>query len=81
MHELVQEFISLISQVGFPIACCIFMMYQNTKKDEQRAKQNAEIQSKHDEQLTELRKVITDNTLATNNLVTLITHFLNKGDA
>ena len=80
MHEFVQEIISLISQVGFPIACCIFMMYQNSKKDEQRATQSAEMQAKHDEQLTELRKVITDNTIATNNLVTLITHFLNKGD-
>ena len=77
MNEVLQA----IGTVGFPIVCCMFLLWRDVKREEQQANKDAEVQKKHDENLNELRKVVTENTLATNNLVTLITHFLEKGDS
>lgn len=76
MNELIQA----IGTVGFPIVVCLIMIYRDIKREENSALRDAEVQKKHDENLVELRKVVTENTMATNNLVTLITHFLEKGD-
>lgn len=35
----VQEVINLISNIGFPIACCIYMMFNNNKA----VKENTEV--------------------------------------
>lgn len=75
------EVIQAIGTVGFPIVCCLIMIYRDIKREETMLLRDTEVQKKHDENLTELRKVVTENTLATNNLVTLITHFLEKGDS
>ena len=45
------EILEVINTVGFPVACCIALFYQNSKQDE-----------RYDKQMTELRQVIDNNT-------------------
>lgn len=52
--------INLISTCGFPIACCIFLMWQNAKQDDY-----------HRRQQDELRKSIDNNTDAIKELAKL----------
>lgn len=42
---------TLISNVGFPIACCIYLIYTNKKNGE-----------KHDEEVEKLRITVENNT-------------------
>lgn len=42
---------SLISSVGFPIACCIYLIYSNSKSAE-----------KHAEEVEKLRETVDNNT-------------------
>ena len=44
---------SLISSVGFPIACCIYLIYSNNKTAE-----------KHAEEVEKLRETVENNTKA-----------------
>lgn len=57
MNEVMQ----FISQVGFPIACCVFLMYQNAKQDDHFRQQQ-----------DELRKSIDNNTDAIKELARMI---------
>lgn len=45
------EVLSAISTVGFPIACCVYLIYNNTKMDE-----------KHSEEIEKLRETVQNNT-------------------
>lgn len=47
------EILEVINTVGFPVACCIALFYQNSKQDE-----------RYDVQMKELTKVIENNTLS-----------------
>lgn len=51
------DIVGIISQVGFPIACCIYLIYTNGKNGE-----------KHDEEIEKLRVTIENNTKAINKL-------------
>ena len=51
------EVIQAISTVGFPIACCCFLLRQNAKQDEY-----------HREQMEKLRETIDGNTESINDL-------------
>ena len=42
---------SIISQVGFPIACCIYLIYSNNKQNDKNA-----------EEVEKLRQTIENNT-------------------
>ena len=44
---------SLISSVGFPIACCIYLIYSNNKTAE-----------KHAEEMEKMRQTVENNTKA-----------------
>lgn len=44
---------ALISSVGFPIACCIYLIYSNIKTEE-----------KHAEELEKIRQTVENNTHA-----------------
>ena len=35
--DALQIFTSIISQVGFPIACCIYLIYSNNQQDKRNA--------------------------------------------
>ena len=50
--------VQLISSLGFPIACCIAMFWQNNKLNES-----------HREETTKLNEAINNNTLALNHLI------------
>lgn len=52
---------TLISTVGFPIAMCLLMWYQNN-----------ELSKTHKEETTELKKAIENNTVILTELTTLI---------
>ena len=47
MNEIIQA----VSTVGFPIACCCFLLWQNSKQD-----------TYHREQMEKLRETINENT-------------------
>lgn len=49
MNEIIQA----VSTVGFPIACCCFLLWQNSKQD-----------TYHREQQEKLRETISENTKA-----------------
>lgn len=50
--------IQLISSLGFPIACCIAMFWQNNKLNEN-----------HKKETTKLNEAINNNTIALNHLI------------
>jgi hypothetical protein len=50
--------VQLISSLGFPIACCIAMFWQNNKLNEN-----------HKEETSKLNEAINNNTLALNRLI------------
>jgi hypothetical protein len=50
--------VQLISSLGFPIACCIAMFWQNNKLSES-----------HKEETTKLNEAINNNTIALNHLI------------
>ena len=51
------DIVGIISQVGFPIACCIYLIYTNGKNGE-----------KHDQEIEKLRTTIDNNTKVINRL-------------
>ena len=57
-----------ISNVGFPIACCLFMIYNNNKS----VKEN-------NETIKEMNVLISENTAVMKDLSNLITHFITGG--
>jgi hypothetical protein len=77
------DFVDAISRVGFPAACCVYLLWQNYKQDEQRQKE-----------LTALRKVVatmqktldkmqdaqTENTRVLQHLVSIVTAIMKKED-
>ena len=77
------DFVDAICRVGFPAACCVYLLWQNYKQDEQRQKE-----------LTALRKVVatmqktldkmqdaqTENTRVLQHLVSIVTAIMKKED-
>lgn len=55
------EIIQAVSTVGFPIACCCFLLWQNSKQD-----------TYHREQMEKLRTTIDENTKMIEKLAELI---------
>lgn len=62
----VNEIIQLVSSLGFPIICCFICFYYINKKD-----------TNHKDEIDNLRKVIEQNTIVTEKLVSAI----ERGDA
>lgn len=59
------EFAQIVSSIGFPIACCIFLLYQNAKQD-----------NYHREEQEKLRQTLEKNTESINHLSELIKQFV-----
>jgi hypothetical protein len=53
--------VQFINGVGFPIACCVALFYQNNKQAEN-----------HTKEMTELKTVIENNTLVLKELATKV---------
>lgn len=63
----VTDIVQAISTVGFPIACCCFLLWQNSKQD-----------TYHREQMEKLRTTIDENTKMIEKLAELIKGGLKK---
>ena len=62
------EIVQAVSTVGFPIACCCFLLWQNSKQDQY-----------HREQMEKLRGTIEENTRMIEKLAELIKGGLKNG--
>lgn len=62
------EFVNAISSVGFPIACCIFLLWQNAKLDEQRQKELEAMRKV----MTSMQKTLDENTRVLTQLVSYL---------
>lgn len=60
------EIIQAVSTVGFPIACCCFLLWQNSKQDQY-----------HRQQQEELRKTIEGNTKSIEELSGIVKELAN----
>jgi len=67
MPDTIQAIITAISTVGFPIACCCFLLWQSSKQD-----------TYHREQMEKLRGTIDENTKTLEKLSDLIKEVLKK---
>lgn len=56
-----EEIVQMISTVGFPIACCCFLLWQNSKQDQYNR-----------EQQEKLRETINNNTRSIEGLQELV---------
>lgn len=56
-----QDIMTAISTVGFPIVCCGVLFYQNWKED-----------SAHKEEMNQITKALENNTLAIQKMITLL---------
>lgn len=56
-----QDIMTAISTVGFPIVCCGVLFYQNWKED-----------TAHKEEMNQLTKALENNTLAIQKMITLL---------
>lgn len=54
---MLNDVVGIISSVGFPIACCIYLIYVNNKNEE-----------KHAEEVEKLRITVENNTKVMNKL-------------
>lgn len=67
------DFVSAVSSVGFPIACCIFLLWQNAKQDEQRQRELAAMRKV----MAAMQKTLDENTRV---LTSLVTQLQGKND-
>ena len=61
------EIVQAVSTVGFPIACCCFLLWQNSKQDQY-----------HREQMEKLRGTIEENTRMIEKLAEMIKGMIKK---
>lgn len=61
MSDVITAIVQAISTVGFPIACCCFLLYRGSKQDEY-----------HREEMEKLRQTIEKNTATLSKLAELI---------
>jgi len=67
MSDIIQAIVTAISTVGFPIACCCFLLYRGSKQDEY-----------HREEMEKLRTTIEENTKTLDRLALLIKKVIDK---
>lgn len=60
------DFVNAVSSVGFPIACCIFLLWQNAKQDEQRQRELSAMRKV----MGAMQKTLDENTRVLQTLVT-----------
>ena len=70
------DIVSIISAVGFPIVAAVGCGYFVKWQYEQKQKQNEEIRKEHKEEVTKMTEALNNNTLALQKLIDK----LDKGD-
>lgn len=61
--------VTIISTVGFPIACCLLLFWYVYKRDTRYDDQLKEMSDKHDNEVSELVKAVNNNTLVMQRLL------------
>lgn len=61
----VNEIVSIVGNLGFPIGCCIYMLWKSTKESDRVYDLYKELNSKYDELVEELRRIC--EVIASNN--------------
>lgn len=62
------DFVNAVSSVGFPIACCIFLLWQNAKQDEQRQRELSAMRKV----MGAMQKTLDENTRVLQTLVSML---------
>ena len=60
----VQDLLGMISTVGFPIACCLAMMWYVKYSTDQNREEVAKLNEQHNQEMKEVTTAINNNTLA-----------------
>ena len=60
----IQGVSSIVGTVGFPIVCCLCMMYYVREQQQENRQQIEELNNKYDENIKTLTETINNNTLA-----------------
>ena len=60
----IQGVSSIVGTLGFPIACCVYMMYYVREQQQENRKQIEDLNDKYDENIKTLTETINNNTLA-----------------
>ena len=68
----VQDLLSVISTVGFPIACCIAMMWYVKYTTDQNREEISKLNEQHNQEMKEVTTAINNNTLALQKLCDLM---------
>lgn len=66
------EWVQIISSMGFPIACCVAMGFYLKYVQDKNHEQIKEITKSHKEEIDSVKEALTNNTLAINKLVILM---------
>lgn len=75
------DFVDAISRVGFPAACCVYLLWQNYKQDEQRQKELAALRkvvAAMQKTLDKMQDSQNENTRVLQHLVKIVTALINK---
>ncbi len=73
------EVIDAISKVGFPAACCVYLLWQNFKQDEQRQKELAALRkvvATMQKTLDKMQDAQNENTRVLQHLVSIVTSLI-----
>lgn len=68
----VQDVITAISTLGFPIFCCIMMMWYVKYSTDMHREEVSKLNEQHKEEMTEVTEAINNNTLALQKLCDLL---------
>ena len=71
-----QAITQAITSVGFPIVCCVIMMYYIKYRDETTRNEVHHLTDQHREEMSELTEAIHNNTIVIQKLI----DFLNAGE-
>ena len=67
-----QDLLGMISTVGFPIACCLAMMWYVKYSTDQNREEIARLNEQHNQEMKEVTTAINNNTLALQKLCDLM---------
>ena len=71
-----QTIMQAITSVGFPIVCCVIMMYYIKYRDDVSREEIQHLTDQHRQEMSEITEAIHNNTMAIQKLI----DFLNAGD-
>lgn len=64
-----EDMVSLVSTFGFPIACCLILLYYVFKLNESHKAEVSEIMKEHKEEVKQMTDAINSNTLVLTKLL------------